>query len=306
MCSQNVDEVEAVRKTLLRAGIAAETRTHPVAEELGMKGVELWVQDERDFFNAAKLFERMQDGSAGKISERSVGVAKAAAERCSTAHRAAKSVDSRHASEPGHEELQQAKSLLEKGIADMFARESELTEECASLRNKVQELSQALSKGQAALRRESEGRAAAEKNLQAQVSGLVSTLERERLDWQKQLKSRDDALKNAQKGLEAMCQRLQVQQAATTALKEQVVSLEMQRDERETSLCSARAEALAEREARIAADEQAKTTSRAQQLLKKQLVEQKEREYQMQTYLAGLNSLLGKSAVKAVASGSPR
>jgi chromosome segregation ATPase len=300
MCSQNLDEVEAVKDKLLKAGIATETRCHPVAEELGVNGVELWVQDERDFFNAARLLERMQDRAAGETPERSVGVDKPTAQRYSAPHRGENSVQAGHESEPCREELRQASSLLEKGIKEMFARESQLAEECASLRSQVQELSQALAQGKAAFGREIEGRSAAEKNLTAQISGLVNTLERERHAWQQQLKSRDDSLKNVQKDFSSMLRRLQAQQAAAGALKEEVLALEMQREEHETLLSSARAEALAEREARIAAEEQAEKANQAQEFMKKQLVEQMERQQQVQTYVAGLSSLLCKTAAKAV------
>jgi hypothetical protein len=299
MSSQNLEEVEAVKAKLLKAGIATETRSNPVAEGLGVNGVELWVQDERDFFNAARLLERMQNHVAGETPERSVGMNKPAAQQSGAAHRGQNGVDSKHGNEPGHEELKQASSLLEKGIKEMFARESELAEECASLRSKVQVLSQALAEGQAAFRREIEGRTAAEKNLVEQISSLVSARERERRESQEQLKSRDDSLKNVQKDFGSMLRSLQAQQAASAALKEEIVSFEMQRDEREISLCHARAEALAEREARMAAEEQAGKANLALELLKKQLVECKERQQQVQTYVAGLSSLLGKTAAKA-------
>src|SRR5206468_2834128 len=60
MCSQNRNEVEAVKKELLKAGIPSETRPHPVAEALGVNGLELWIQNERDFFDASKLYARLQ------------------------------------------------------------------------------------------------------------------------------------------------------------------------------------------------------------------------------------------------------
>ena len=60
MCSQSRAEIEAVKDELTKAGIATETRNNPMAEALGVNGLELWVQDERDFFNAANLFARMQ------------------------------------------------------------------------------------------------------------------------------------------------------------------------------------------------------------------------------------------------------
>src|SRR6516164_9190563 len=60
MCSQNKAEVEAVKKELLKAGIESETRKHSLAESFGVNAVELWVQDERNFFDAANVIARMQ------------------------------------------------------------------------------------------------------------------------------------------------------------------------------------------------------------------------------------------------------
>jgi hypothetical protein len=302
MCSQNVDEVEKVKNELLRAGIAAATRRHPVAEELGVRGMELWVQDERDFFNAARLFARIQDRDAGGSAELAsgpqreilggaVGADNSAVGRYDGPRKDENGVDARQVSEPRREELKHASSLLEKGLEQMFARERELAEECALLRTEAEELRQALAQGQAALAREIERRAAAEKNLTEQKSSVASALERERHEWHRQLKCRDEALINAQRELGSIVRRLQTQQAVAAAFKEQVVSLEMQRDEHEISLCNARTEALAEREARIAAEEQADRAVVAQEHLKKQLVEHNEREQRMQAYVANLNSL---------------
>jgi hypothetical protein len=159
----------------------------------------------------------------------------------------------------------------------------------------VEELSKSLAQGRVAFTREIETRAAAEKNLVEQNSSLAKLLELERHEWQKQLKGRDDSLKNVQKDLALMLKRLQAQQAAAAALKEKVVSLEMQQEEREVLICNARMEALAEREARIAAEEQAQRAVLAQESLKKQLVEHKEREQRMQAHVASLNSLFRRT-----------
>jgi len=52
MCSQEPGSVEEVKKELFKAGIATETRCH--------QGIELWVQDERDFFSASTILAAMQ------------------------------------------------------------------------------------------------------------------------------------------------------------------------------------------------------------------------------------------------------
>src|SRR5262249_32597698 len=200
--------------------------------------------------------------------------------------------------EPRREELKQASSLLEKGIAEMFRRESQLAEECASLRDKVEELSHALAEGQTALAREIESRVAAEKSQADQISALMSTLERERQKWQQQLKGRDDSLKTAQEKLNSVSRLLQTQEAAAAALKEEMVSLEMQREEHKASLCNARTEALAEREARIAAEERAEKAVLAQASVEKKLGDRSELDKQIQIHVTNLASLLRRMDTK--------
>src|SRR5262249_39022844 len=160
-------------------------------------------------------------------------------------------------------------SLLEKGIAEMFRLENELTAEGVSLRNKVEELSQALAEGQATLAREVEGRVASEKNQAAQISALSSTLERERQKWQQQLKVSDDSLKASQEKIEAMSRMLQTKDALAATLKEQIVALGLRLEEHKTLVLNARTEALAEREARMAAEERAQKSDQAQATLEK-------------------------------------
>src|SRR6266700_674589 len=114
--------------------------------------------------------------------------------------------------------LEKASSLLEKEIDDMLKRESELVTECASLRSKMEEMGQALAEARAALGRETESRAAAEREQAKKLSGLQSAMEHERHEWQRQLKSRDESLKVSQKQLDAKSQLLQPHQAAIVEL----------------------------------------------------------------------------------------
>jgi hypothetical protein len=308
MCSQNQDEVEVVKNELLKAGIASETRCHPMAESLGVRGIELWVQHEQDFFDASKLYARMQERAAGRSGgpapnpqgKRPIVAAGPEAEPCRPAQGEVKSIASGPPKEPRREELKHARSLLEKGIEEMFMRESELARECASLRSKVEQLSKALAQAQADLDREIQGRAVAETNQTAQISGLVNALDREKQEWQQQLKRRDDSLKNAQEELDSMSRLLEAQQAAAMGLKQQVVSLELQRNEHEIALSNARAEALEERDARIAAEERAEKAVLAQESLETQLAGYKKLEQHMQAHVASLSSLFCKTEAREV------
>src|ERR1041385_3900585 len=66
IASENETEIEEVRMELLKAGIASEKRRQLLAEAFGVGAVELWVQNERDFFNASVLYARMQQPAANR------------------------------------------------------------------------------------------------------------------------------------------------------------------------------------------------------------------------------------------------
>ncbi len=266
MCSRDPAEVEALQNEFFKAGIAVATRSNPVAESLGIRAFELWVTDKQDFFTASKLYAEMRD-----------------------------------ANEPQREELEQASSLLEKEIDEMLKRESELVTECASLRSKMEEMGQALAEARAALARETESRAAAEREQAKKLSGLQSAMEHERHEWQRQLKSRDESLKVSQKQLDAKSQLLQTHQAAIVELRDTIVASEQQRAASEKSLSRASAEAAMEWQARLAAEERAKAAAEAQKSLEKQLLEQKDLEQRMLAHIASISSLRSKLQAKRVA-----
>ncbi len=191
MCSPDPAEIEAVKGEFFKAGILAETRNNPVAEALGIGGVELWVMDEQDFFTASKLYADLRARTSWKCGgaaaypqaeapDPSIGLAEPEAGNGDRPNRGVNSSNSRHVSEPEREELEQASSLLEKEIDEMLKRESESVAECASLRSKMKELGQALAEGQAAFARETESRAAAEREQAEKLSALQSALECER------------------------------------------------------------------------------------------------------------------------------
>jgi chromosome segregation ATPase len=101
-------------------------------------------------------------------------------------------VESMPVFQPRCVELNEAMSLLQKGVEQMLMRESELTGECASLRGKVEELTRALAQAQADVLVEIKNREAAEQNQTTRLTSLLDTLERERREWQQKLRSSDD------------------------------------------------------------------------------------------------------------------
>jgi hypothetical protein len=326
LCSQDSAEVEAVRNAFGKAGIALETRNNPVAEALGINGIELWVMNERDFYNASKLFAQIQNrlpgkggGAADQPQDQALdlylGPPEPAAGEAGRPSQSGNGSNSKPASESQREELEQASSLLEQEIDGMLEREGQLQAECASLRRQSKELSQALEEGRVALARETESRAAAEREQAEKLSGLRSALEceraeraraeeqlgRERQEWQRELKSRDDALQETQEQLDSISQLLQAQQAAMADLNKEIARLEHQREANEKSLSGAREQATREREARLAAEERAKAAAEAQRLLEKQLLEQMVLQQRMQAQVASINSLRSKLQAKRVA-----
>ncbi|HSU54513.1 MAG TPA: hypothetical protein VLT36_10665 [Candidatus Dormibacteraeota bacterium] len=311
MCAGHEEEIELVKKELVKAGIVSETRPHPMAEALGVNGLELWVRNEQDFSNASRLYTH--------VLGKAVNIPEAPPSRKAENSKVAGSVPNPQAgpsSTPPKDvkkaelttsvapcvELNEASSLLQKGIEQMFSRERELTSECASLHGKVEELSQSLAQAQANLLREIKNQETAEQAHTTRLTGLLDTLERERREWQQKLKSSEDACKHAKEQAGSLSRRLETQQASATALKQEVTALELQRDQQEQALSDARKEAAAEREVRIAAEER---TGLAEKSLQMQLAERQELERQVQAHTASLSSLLNRVTAKASGSGKP-
>jgi chromosome segregation ATPase len=208
-------------------------------------------------------------------------------------------VDSRPEVQPRCAELKQVSSLLQKGIEEMLVRERELANERASLHNKVEELTRTLAQAHADAAREIQNREAAERNQAEQLTGLLATLERERGEWQQKLKSNEDSGKHAKEQAGSLSRLLQTQEATAMALKKELAALELQRDQQEQSLCEAREVLVAERDARVAAEERA---GLIQESLQRQWVERQELERQIQAHTVSLGSLLTTVSSKAVGS----
>ena len=299
MCSQNQNEVELVRNELVKAGISSETRPHAVAEKLGFSAVELWVHNERDFFDASELYARLRNQAKSpqvELSTRPVSGRQPQPDACITPPMDVSIVDSPPVAHPVSLELKQAGSLLHQGIEEMFLRGSKLAEECAALSARVEELKQALAQAQADVVQEIKRREAAERVQAEQTTGLLGTFERERWEWQQKLESSDDLARKAQEQVDSLSGQLQAQQAEDEALRQEIVSLQCQRDQQEAILSNARTETIAERQARIAAEQRA---SLAEQSLDTEWMERQELERRIQNHVAGLGSLLARVSSKA-------
>jgi chromosome segregation ATPase len=234
-----------------------------------------------------------------ETSAGSVGGPKPKAEPSSAPAKDVGKVDARPVVQPGSAELKQASSLLQKGIEEILVRESELASECAWLHNRVEELTRTLAQAHAEAAREIKDREAAERNQAEQLTGLLTTHDWERGEWQQKLKSSEDSCNQAKAQAGALSRLLQTQQAVTTALKKELAALELQRDHQERALAEVGKEMVAEREARIASEERA---GLVEESLQTQWVERQELERQIQAHAASLGSLLAGVTSKGAGS----
>src|ERR1051326_1793350 len=216
VCAGHETEIILVKNELFQAGIASEMRRHPMAEALGVNGVELWVRNKEDLSNASKLCNRLQGKPANspatppkaETSGASGSGLKPQAQAEPSSNDASK-IESLPVVQPHCSELKEASSLLQKGIEQLLSRETELTRECTLLHNKVEELTQALAQAQADVVSEIKKRETVEHNQNARVNSVLDTLTRERRKWQEDLKSSSDACKQATEQAGSMSRLLQ-------------------------------------------------------------------------------------------------
>jgi hypothetical protein len=312
MCSKNRSEVESVKRELFRAGIRAQLRSNTLADAMRVNRIELWVEDERDFLKASKVYSAWQDNAGAAPADGAAppdDFIEMDSQENARERRSGMSPDagSDNAGD-GQDELQEASSLLAKEIEEVLRRENDLAETCASLNTKVQHLSEELTEAQARAAQEKEIRAALEQKQAAEMKAVerqkkelaeaAERLEQERLDLQQQMQSRDEALKKVQRTLETKLQQLQSTQASVVELRKEIVAREQQSQEQEKLLAKARADCVAERDARLAAEKRAERAIAAMQSLETQLAEQKALQQKLEACVAGLHSLRSKLQAK--------
>jgi hypothetical protein len=321
MCSQSRAEIEAVKDELTKAGIATETRNNPMAEALGVNGLELWVQDERDFFNAANLFARMQAPAFLSSAEPDRAV-------LPLAHSDPLPVTDPTHSPSGAEapDPERARSSLEKQLDELLQSESQLASRCASLRNSMKQWGQAIAERQAGLAREIENRTAVERKQAEELSELRSALkhgeaeslklnqqrERERDEWHQQSKAREETLHKIQEKFLSQSRLLQTHEASVLKLRAEILELQRQREEDARSAAKLREELDLERKARFAAEQVSAEAEKrienavlAQRSLETQLREQKQLEQDFRAHVAHLSSLFDKLGPRTTPAASP-
>ena len=62
-----------IKAELLKAGIPSETRPNAVAEALGLRGLELWIQNDQDLSRASKVYARFKDRTANSVEAPATG-----------------------------------------------------------------------------------------------------------------------------------------------------------------------------------------------------------------------------------------
>jgi hypothetical protein len=309
MCSRDRKEVEAVKTELFRNGIRSEIRNNPVAEALRVSRVELWLNDECDYFKASKVYVAFQErGTPGspKAAEREpapqdtseVYVEAEELPYAPAPHTkpppanppsGAKSAPSQPLADAAAADgsLAEVSGLLEQEIDDLLARDAELNARYVSLEKTAESLRKSLGAAEARAAAESSARAAAEKKALA-ATELQSSLKRdlaerataaERLELavaglRKELKARDQAAAAASAKVETHARELREQQALLVALRGELSAREQQLKELGDILTQAGVDLGTEKQARTAAEERLSQCSVARAALEQQAAAQ--------------------------------
>lgn len=309
MCSTQQEEIGAVKRELFRAGIRSEIRENPLAAALNITRLELWVENDKDYFAAQKFYAGMQaragNGHEPADGEESTGASINPEVALSSSRwavsRGAAGRDGNGKSQLPGGELEQVSLLLEKEIEEILEREDALSEDCSTLRGEVENLSRSLSESQAAAEKKAVEFAALKISLEREVAEHARSedqLKGEVRELQSLLKSAEGTLVERQRRLETTLEQLQTQQAKVVELRKEIVSREQEWDEHKRLVSKTHAELAVERQSRIVAEEKAAKSAQAQEHMEKQLTEQKDMQGQLQASIGSLNLLRDRLQAK--------
>jgi chromosome segregation ATPase len=307
MCSERQEEVAAVKSELFKAGIRAEIRQNPVAAALQITRLELWVENEKDYFAAHKLYTNMQaraknghePAAAEAPTESSLAMERLPAR--STGSGRVPDLDAKKKSQRPSGELEEARLLLEREIEDVLEREDALSETCGALRRELESLSRSLSESQAAAEKKASEFASLKSSLERELAERTRSEEQlkgELRELQLRLKAGEESLSEKHKRLEATLQQLQTQQAMVVELRKEIVSREQEWEANNRLVSKAHAELVAERESLIASEEKAAKSARALEQLEKQLAEQKDLQAQLRASIGSMNAFRDRLQAK--------
>lgn len=198
--------------------------------------------------------------------------------------------------DPGH-----ASSTLKQAVSQILDRERALVSECDLLRVRVEDLERALEQRQAAFAREHESRRAHEKQLADTFSRLSAalacerkvrafteeTLRRERRDREAEGRAKEACISEVRQELESLARAKTAQDAALAGLRKDLAASAAKRQEQERLLLKLREQAMAERKARLAAENRAAKAAKSVAAVERRLLGQKELQRLVQRHLAG-------------------
>jgi len=309
MCSSRQEEVSAVKRELFKAGIRSEIRRNPLTAALNITRLELWVENDNDYFAAQKCYARMQTRARSSHepavevhpTETAVVVEDPPPAPTEEVSRAGTDWDEKNARQRPGGELEEASLLLAKEIEEALEREDALSETCAALRSEVASLSRSISESQAAAEKKAAEFAALQNSLERELAEHTRSEDRlkgEVRELQSRVKSAEETLLEKQKKLETTLRELQGQEAMVAGLRIEMVSRAQECDEQKQLASKARAELAAERQSRVAAEEKAAKSAQARERLEKQLAEQKNLQEEVRASIGSLNSLRGRLQAK--------
>ncbi len=308
MCSKDRKEVEAVKSELFRNGIRAEIRNNALADALRVTRVELWLQDERDYYEASKVYAEFQErGTANPKAEAAaqpepepevyIDAEELPSPKASSSRRNASPAaevvaqpptpPAQKPEAPGNEDLAEVSGLLEKDIEALLTRDENLNARCASLENTILTLEKSLGQAEAKAGAETSARIAAEKKA-SEMAELQASLKREltqRAAAEKELQrtvtklrsdveARGQAVAAAVTKAESQAHELKEQQTLVVALRNELNAREQHLKEMGDILTKAGIELETEKQARVAAEQRLSECAVARTALEEQAVRQ--------------------------------
>jgi len=301
MWSTQHAEVGAVKRELFRAGIRSEIRS---TGALNVTRLELWVENDNEFFEAQKHYANMQ-ARAGNGDEPDATEVPTetpfdpenfeSTPTWSLSQGVPDLVENNQNQRPDGELVQES-SLLEEQ-KEVLKPNDVLSETSAALGSGVESLGRSLSDLLTAAEKTAAEFTVLQISLGSELAERTRSqdlLNGELSELRSRLNAVETTLLERQKRLETTQQQLQTQQGMVVELTQEIVSREQEWDENRRMVSEAQAELAVERQARIAAEENFAKSALALECLGKRLAEQKDLQEQTQTSIGSLNSLRGR------------
>jgi len=298
MCSKDREEVEALKRKLFRAGIRSEIRSNPIASDLGITRLEVFIE-ERDLLRASKVRQELGtvvrvDSPVGRPAGggRNNGFVKGEASESVTEAEVLPfpSTESPPLESPGSGAAQsgaepetdfaQATALLEREVEEMFARETRLVGRCTSLESEARALNEALTQTREDLAREISNHSSMEQKV-AEACEARASLEKELQKLEARCKASEQELAASQAKLEVRTRELTERKARIANLEKEVSSRDAQMEKAAESLTKVRAGIEQEQGLRLAAEQKCSDLAATLKSLECQLAQHTQRHEQL-------------------------